>query len=165
MKKDNGFTLIELILYIAILVTVLSALLPFAWNAVESGAKSMVMQEVTSNARLISERIKLEIRNASGINSLTPTSLSLATLIPATNPTIIDLVPGNIRIKQGAGVATNLNSTHTRVSSLNFVNLTSVDTKSKHVQFSLTLESNFVASRQEYQSTMTVEGSGEVRSN
>lgn len=166
MENENkGFTLVELILYIAIITIVLSALVPFAWNTVETGVKSAVQQEVNANARYISERIKYEIRNATGINSVAATSISLATSTPATNPTVIDLSGGNIRIKQGAGSAVNLNSANTVINSLIFTNYSSGDTKTKHIKFVMTVAASFAAARQEYQDSVVIEGSSEVRSN
>ena len=163
----GGFTLIELILYIAIVSIVMTALIPFAWNVIEGGAKSATQQEVFSNARFISERLKYEIRNASGINSVASSSISLSTSTPSTNPTIIDLSGGNIRIKQGTGSAINLNSTDTMISSLVFTNYTSVDNKTKHIQFVFTINSNYTGSgqRQEFKESTTIEGSAEVRNN
>ena len=163
--KEKGFTFIELILYVAILTIILSALVPFAWNTVETGVKSAVQQEVNANTRYISERMKYEIRTATGINSVAVTSISLATSTPATNPTIIDLSAGNIRIKQGAGSTINLNSANTVINSLTFTNFTSGNLKTKHIQFVMTVAASFAAARQEYQDSVVVESSAEVRSN
>jgi type II secretory pathway pseudopilin PulG len=161
-----GFTFVELILYLAIVSIVIGAIVPFAFNIIGGGVKSSTQQEVFSSGRYISERIKYEIRNASAITTVTPTSITLASTTPGSNPTVIDLNSGNIRIQQAGGKATNLNSANTTVSSLNFVNLTSSDSKTKHIQFSFTINANFGTSvRQEYQETMTVEGAAEVRSN
>lgn len=161
----TGFSFIELILYVAIVSIVLLAVVPFTWNSIQSGVKSMVQQEVNGNARFVLERIKYEIRNASGINAVSTTSISLATTNVATNPTIIDLSAGKVRIKQGTGAVTNLNSANTNVNSLTFANFTSGDNKTKHVQISLTMAANFAAGRQEYQDSVTLESSAEVRSN
>ena len=166
LKSGKGFTFIELILYVAILTIILSALVPFAWSAIETGVKSAVQQEVNANARYISERIKYEIRNSIDINlPITATSISLVTSTPATNPTIIDLLAGNIRIKQGAATAVNLNSTNTVINSLTFTDYTSGNLKTKHIQFTMTVAASFAAARQEYQDSVVVEGSAEVRSN
>src|SRR6266571_3526280 len=83
---ERGFTLIELIIYIAIVAIILTSLIPFAWNVIEGGAKSATEQEVFANARYVSERIKYEIRNASGINSVSATSISLSETSGAVNP-------------------------------------------------------------------------------
>lgn len=143
----------------------LSALVPFAWDAIQTGVKSSVQQEVNAGARYISERLKSEIRNATGINTVTTTSLSLSTSSPATNPTVIDLSSGNIRITQGAGSPVNLNSANTLVTNLTFTDFTSPDAKTKHIQFVITLAASYSAARSEYQDTIVVESSAEVRSN
>jgi Tfp pilus assembly protein FimT len=165
MKNERGFTFIELILYIAILTIILSTLVPFAWNVIETGVKSAVAQEVNANARYLSERIKYEVRNSIGINSVTTTSISLVTSVPATNPTVIDLSAGNIRLKQGASSTINLNSANTVINSLTFTDYTSGDNKTKHIQFAMTIAASFAAARQEYQDSVVIESSAEVRNN
>src|SRR3989338_7014213 len=165
LKSEIGFTFIELILYVAIVTIILSAVVSFAWSAVETGVKSAVQQEVNANVRYISERIKYEIRNSTGINSVAAASISLVTSTQATNPTIIDLSAGNIRITQGAASAVNLNSANTVINSLTFTNYTSLDNKTKHIQFTMTVAASFAAARQEYQDSAVVESSAEVRSN
>src|SRR3990167_568525 len=171
MKNQRGFTFIELILYVAIVTIILSAIVPFAWSAIETGVKSAVQQEVNANARYISERIKYEIRNSTDINlpvvGSSGTTLSIVASIPATNPTIIDrdLPTGNITIKQGAGSTVNLNSANTVISSLTFTSYTSGDNKTKHIRFNMTVLASFAATRQEYQDSVVIESSAEVRSN
>ena len=169
-NSHKGFTFIELILYVAIVTIILSAIVPFAWSAIETGVKSAVQQEVNANARYISERIKYEIRNSIGINSVAAASISLATSTTATNPTIIDrdLPTGNIRITQGAASPVNLNSANTVINSLTFTDFTdyvSGNFKTKHIRFVMTVAASFAPARQEYQDSVVVESSAEVRSN
>lgn len=164
---NQGFTFIELILYLAIVSIMMTALIPFAWNVIGGGVKSATEQEVFSQARYISERIKYEVRNASGINSVSATQISLATFDAATNPTIITSTSGNITIKQGAGATVNLNSTDTKISSFTFTNYTSADNATKNIQFVMTVAANYpnAGSRQEYNESTTLESDAEVRSN
>ncbi|MBI4038377.1 prepilin-type N-terminal cleavage/methylation domain-containing protein [Candidatus Daviesbacteria bacterium] len=163
---ERGFTFIEVILYVAIITIVMSALIPFAWSVIEGGVQSSSQQEVFSQARFVSERIKYEIRNANGINSVSPTNISLAVSPPANDPTIIDLAAGNIRIKLGAASAVNLNSTDTKITTLTFTNYSSADNKTKHIQFSFTIDDNYPSGRAEYDvPSYTLEGSAELRSN
>lgn len=162
---ERGFTFIELILYISIVTIMLSAIIPFAWNVIGSGTKSSAEQEVFSQARYVSERIKYEIRRASGITSVAATSISLTNFSPDTT-TVIDLSAGKVRInKNGTGVV-NLNSDDTNVTSLVFTDYTSVDNKTKHIQFTFTIDDAYGSSRQEYNvPAVTIESSAEVRSN
>jgi prepilin-type N-terminal cleavage/methylation domain-containing protein len=168
MKISNkGFTLIELILYVTIVTIMLSALVPFAWNIVGGSAKSSAQQEVSSQARLVSERIKYEIRNANSINS--PAASASATILNINSPTatIIDLTAGKVRISTNGGTSyDNLNSADTVVSNLTFTSYTSGDNKTKHIQFIFTIDDNFNSQRQEYNvPAYTLRGSAELRSN
>ena len=169
MKQFNnrlGFTFIELILYISIITIMLSALIPFAWSVIGSGVKSSAEQEVFSQARYVSERIKYEIRNANSINSVN-SPINTIDLNTSTNATtVIDLNSGKIRIKYGAGTAIPLNSTDTAASLLTFTNYTSADNKTKHIQFTFTMGDAGTSTRQEYQvPAVNIDSSAEVRSN
>jgi type II secretory pathway pseudopilin PulG len=169
-KNSNqfGFTLIELILYVSIVSIILMALIPFAWNIIGGSAKSGAQQEVFSQGRNVSERIKYEIRNANSITSVAATSIDLNT---ATNTvTVIDLSGGKMRIRYGAGgTAVNLNSNDTVItcpSNICFTNYTTGDNKSKNIRYTFIVDDNFGSARQEYNvPAMTMEGSAEVRSN
>lgn len=137
MKFKQGFTLIELILYMAIVSIVTGAMITFAWRIILTGAKSSVQQEVSSNGRLISERIKYEIRNSFGINSMTSSQIVLCKNSAAcgTNPTTITYSPPNVTIQNNGAAAVNLNSEDVLVSGLTFNNYSSTDLKSQNVQF------------------------------
>ena len=164
IPSSKGFTFIELILYIAIVTIMLTAIVPFGWSIVTSGVKSSTQQEAYSQTRYVSERIKYEIRQASGILNVNPNSISLTNFSPDTN-TVIDLSSGKVRINKNGTGAINLNSDDTNVTSLVFTNYTSPDQKTKHIGFILTIASNYSGQRQEYNETVTLRGSAEVRSN
>ncbi|MBI2019932.1 type II secretion system protein [Candidatus Daviesbacteria bacterium] len=165
MGKQKGFTFIEIILYVVIVSIMMAALIPFAWDVIGGASKSGAQQEVFSQARFVSERIKYEIRNASGITSVGASSISLTNFSPDTT-TVIDLSGGKIRINKNGAGAVNLNSDDTNVTNLTFTNYTSGDNKTKHIQFSFTIDDNYGSSRQEYDvPVQTIQGSAEVRSN
>ena len=167
-NNERGFTFIELILYISIVTIMLSALIPFAWNVIGGGVKSGVEQEVYSQARYVSERIKYEIRQASGITSVDATSISLTNFPPDTT-TVISLSSGKMQINKNGAGAVNLNSDDTIITTVGdviFTDYRSADNKTKHIGFTFIIDGNFGSSRQEYQiSALTMEGSAEVRSN
>lgn len=165
MKNRTGLTFIEILLYISILSVMVTALIIFVLTIISGGVKNGVQQEVYSQARYISERIKYEIRNASGILSVSSNSISLSTFDPATNPTIIDLSLGNIRIKQGSSTQVNLNSSLVTIPSLIFISYSSVDNKTKHIKFSFIINSNYNSTRQEYYLSIPIDGGAEIRSN
>lgn len=164
-KTFEGFTLIELILYMAIVSVVTTSLISFGWNIINNGIKSTVDEEVYSNGRYIAEKIKYEIRNASGINTVNTTSISLSESNPADNPTVINLSSSRVTIKKGAAAAVSLNSNDTAISNLVFTNYSSLDNKTKNIQFSFTIFYKANSVRGDYQSSANFEGDGEVRSN
>lgn len=162
-KNNRGFTFIELILYISIVTIMLSAIIPFAWNIIGTRSKSSTEQEVFSQARYVSERIKYEIRNASDINSVSAGSINLNTL--SDSSTVIDLSGGKVRVRYGTQDPIPLNSNNTNVTTLEFVNYTSADQKTKHIGFVLTIEMAGSLQRQEFKEAVTLGSSAEVRSN
>lgn len=161
----QGFTLVELILYIALILLVFGSLTAVGLITVQTGQKSSVVSSVGATGRYVSERIKMEIREARGINSVTATSIDLQTFDLTKDPTIIDLSGGNIRVKQGAGSAIAINSTNTTITGLTFTNQTTSNNKSKNIRFLFGVQSATVSASQIYISSMTVQGDAEVRSN
>ncbi|OGM69591.1 hypothetical protein A2897_03235 [Candidatus Woesebacteria bacterium RIFCSPLOWO2_01_FULL_44_24b] len=143
----------------------MSAIIPFAWNVIGGSVKSSIQQEVFANARYVSEIIKYEVRNSTGINSVSATSISLAKSAAEDNPTVISLASGKLTITKGAQASVNLNSNDTSISALTFTNYTSADNKTKNIQFNFTIGSNLPQMRQEYQQSMAIQGSSELRSN
>jgi hypothetical protein len=163
--SESGFTYIEMLLYVAILGLMLTTMVNFGLVMIGGSAKSSTTEEVSGNARFISEKILYEIRNASGVNSVSTSSISLATFDAPSNPTIIDISGTNIRIKEGSGAVIQLNSTNTSITNFTFTNYTSADNKTKHIGFSFTANANFGSTRQEYTKAIPVEASAELRSN
>jgi len=170
MKKARGFTLIEMILYIAIVSIFLGGVVQLSWNSIYGRVKAQVMEHVNYAARFAGKRIMYEIRNASGINTVSVNSLCLASIDSARNPTRIYLSGGAIRIGWGGGSATCstttndvlLTGSNVVVSNVVFTNLTN-GAFSKHIQFTYTVSSSATSGRQEYVWSQSYEGSAELR--
>lgn len=173
--RQYGFTFIEAILYIALIGIVMSAIIPFSLNIITGGAKSSIQQEVSSQARFVSEKIKYEIRNADDIDTLNSNFGSNFALNPShklslnypspDNPTVISVSSGKVQLKKGSGNAVDLNSADTKVTDLTFTNNSSADNKTKNLTFTLSLESNYAGQRQEYKFSENLRTSVEIRSN
>lgn len=174
-KDDRGFTLIELLLYVGIVAIVLSAIISFAWQVILSGSKSSQQQEVFATARYLSERVIYEIRNALDINvSSSNFNSNLANnpgqklslhAASANDPTLIDVSNGKLRITQGSSAAVNLNSNDSKVTDLTFTNNSSGDAKTKNISFTLTVQSAYSGTRQEFTASVSLQSSAEVRNN
>ncbi|MBI2031894.1 MAG: prepilin-type N-terminal cleavage/methylation domain-containing protein [Candidatus Levybacteria bacterium] len=164
LNNQKGFTFIELILYVSIFVMMLVTIIPFSWDMILSSRKSAVQQEVNSQARYIAERLKYEVRNATGVSAFFPTMIILNTSNPATNPTwIIGGGGGQVLVRQGTGSFVPLNSGNT-YTNLEFTNYSSSDYKTKNIQFILTVTSKFGSGNQNNAST-SISSDAEIRSN
>lgn len=174
-RMQDGFTFIEMILYVAIVTIVTSSLIPFAWNVIEGAAKSNTQQEVYTAARYVSERLKYEIRKAGGIDTVnsnfdvnlandTNQKLTLTQLSPDPNA-VINVATGKVQIAQNGNPAVALNATDTKVTNLTFSNYSSADNKTKQILFTLTVETDFAQIRHEFKESVTLRSSAEIRSN
>lgn len=164
-QSQEGFTYVEAILYIAIISIMLTALIPFTWNIVEGGTKSATQQEVSSQARAISERIVYEIRNAVDITSVTSSTLTLcensANCALAANQTVILFTGSSVTINQANAGAVTLDSNNVSVTG-SFTNNSS-GSSTKDVSFTLTVTENTGSTRNEYTASETISSSAEVR--
>ncbi|MBI4067699.1 type II secretion system protein [Candidatus Gottesmanbacteria bacterium] len=167
IKKNSGFTFIEMILYVVIVSIIVSTLIPFAWEVIGGGVKSATQQELSNALRYISERIKYEIRNADDIRIVSSSSLNLDYSItePSQDPTIIALTSGKVTIQQGTGPVLDLNPSKINITTLTFSDYSSVDNKTKHIVFTISGQYSSQGNRYEYQQASSIEGSAEVRSN
>lgn len=142
---QKGFSLVELIIYIAFVSIVSTVYVSYAVDILTSVQKAHVQRDVQQNARFAMERMMQEIRAAEGINvggstfGSHPGVLSLATSTPATNPTIFDVSGGVLRMTQGASAPVSLTADTFIVSNLVFTNL-SINNRTTNVRVSLTVE-------------------------
>lgn len=167
--NQKGFTLIELILYVALVSIFISGAILFAWDIIYGRVKSQVHQEVNQNLRLASKRIIYEVRNASDINSVGANDICLASADSDRNPIKIYVGSGRLRIGWGGGSSdcTGLTSDEiltsnlVSVSSLSFNDLSSDE--SKNINFTITIDS--AEDRKEWERSQTYSSSVELRSN
>lgn len=164
----NGFTLVEVIIYIAFVSIVATVYVTYAVDVLTSVQKARLQQEVQQNARLAMERMLQEIRAAEGINvgSSTfgshPGMLSLATATPATNPTVFDVSGGVLRMTQGVGAAVPLTSDTFDVTNLVFSNL-SISNRTTNIRVSLTLEHPNPENNEVFDASTVMRGAAAVR--
>lgn len=169
MTNKNGFSLIELILYVALLAIVVTTMVVFGVNVVLIRSKVRVEQEVIANARLASERINFEIRNASGVNSVGAQSISLANSDATKNPTVISFSAGRITIGWGSGgncpttLPCFLTSNKVTVQSLIFADMSS-GAAPKDIKYELAVKSEVAGAAKSFYYKEYATGSAQVRS-
>ena len=170
MKTEQGFTFIELILYVALVTIMLSTLIPFAWNVIEGGTKVSVEQEVYSQARYLSERFKKEIRDAGSVSVCNSTELYLINPVAADSIRFCyDGTDDTLTFNQGnppaacPGAAANrLHSIDTSVTAFSCIDYTATGTDNTQVTFTMT-DNYTSATRQEYNETINIQLSAETR--
>jgi len=156
-KNGGGFTLIEFLIYIAIVSSILVLISGFLWNIVFGNIKETAYQEVQQNGRFALTKISQEIKRATGINSPlaggSANSLSLAMADPNFNPTIFDLADGKLRITQGANPPIELTTDQVIISNLQFSNLSYEGTPGA-IRIEMTISHLNPANRIEYQASI-----------
>lgn len=165
-RQAKGFTLIELILYTAMVSVVILSTSAFLQLIFASRAKSQTIAEVEQQGLQAMQLITQTVRNSTLINSPTEgnnsSSLSLTVLDSTKNPTVFDLSSGQVRITEGASSAVNLTSSQVLASSLTFQNLSYTGTPNTiRIQFTLTYINP--EGRNEYNFSKTIYGSANIR--
>lgn len=127
IQNKNGTSLAELLIYMAIMVILTSAIISFIVLNKKIGDRNEAINEVEFQGQEIVEIISQTIRNGKSINvpalGGSGSQLSLVVDVSGDSPIVFDLVAGKMRIKRGAGVATNLNSDKVVISNLIFKNI------------------------------------------
>jgi len=145
--KEKGFTLVEILVYVAILGVVVASFVSFSISISSSRGKVYVQQEVQANARVALNLITQKILSSNGINfgssvfDSDPGILSLSMVDGSKNPIIISLTAddGQLQIQEGIGTALPITSDEVRVTNLVFTNLTSTSDKA-NIKIELTVE-------------------------
>lgn len=129
-QKNSGYTIIEMLLYIAIFSLIIGSILSVAMSIANQRIQNQVTQEVDYQGNLAITNITQNLRNASTIN--TPTSgntlasLSFNTTNSASNPSVYDAVSdqnvNKLRFKAGSAASVYLTSSRVTMSNLSFSN-------------------------------------------
>lgn len=165
-KTQKGFTLVELLLYIAIVSIIVFSSASLLQFTLESRVKNQTIAEVEQEGVQVMQLITQTIRNGTAINLPTignsSALLSINVVTGANSPTIFDLSSGRVRIKEGSGVATNLTSSKVTVTNLNFQNLSRTSTPNT-IRISFTISYVNTSGRSEYTYSKTFYGSTNLR--
>jgi len=130
MKK--GFTLVEMLLYMAILSVVVMAMSSFLYLTYSSRIKATVIAEVEQQGSQTMAIITQTIRNASSITTPiagnSTTSATLVGYVALSSPISFDVSGNKIQITEGTNSSVDLTSNRVIVSDLSFSNLSRANT-------------------------------------
>ena len=148
-SRVSGFTLIELIIYIAILGTILLSFISFGLNVMGTRSKVSAVEEVQANGRSILALVSQHIRDATGVNTSASIfgdnvnggvlSLMMSD-VPTKNPTVfrLDAATRQLQIQEGTADPVVITSPQVQVTDLIFTNLTSTGSRA-NIGIKLTL--------------------------
>lgn len=141
--QQSGYTLIELLLYVAILGMLLTAVVGFLGTATDARVKNQTISEVNDQGAAVMGYIAQTVRNASSISAPTTggvaaASLTLVVPTASLSPTIFSLSGTTLQVKEGVAAAVPLTNSEIQISNLSFKNLTRSGT-SGIVQISFTV--------------------------
>jgi len=162
---EKGYTLLELLLYIAIIGVLLTAVTTFFGVTADARVKNQTVAEVNDQATSIMDYMTQTIRNATSITSpaAAASGVSLTLVVPtgSLSPTVFSLSGTTLQVKEGAAAAVPLTSNDVQISSLTFMNLTRSGT-SGTVQISFTINRVNPGSHNEFDYQKTFTASAEI---
>jgi hypothetical protein len=161
-KHSQGFSLLEVVLYIALTTIVVGIIFSYGWNMISARTKAATVRETMAGTRLISERLRSEIHAAQDVNIDTPGKLVLAT---EAGEVTIQAVDDKISIKRGSNDPQFLHSDNVRVRNFELHGQVSGGGKTQYVGFSFDAEAYYpeALNRYEYEFSMPFHSGAEIR--
>lgn len=156
-KKINnqnccGFTLVEFLIYSAILAFVVGGLVLTGINVLQGRARVKTVEEVNHNGKMAMEKIASHVRKAEDINHPEAGNeadyLSLAMFEEEDSPTVFNVEEGVLMIKRGVKDAKPITAEAVKIESLKFTNVSYPDGGTVRVE--TTMEHDDITGRAEY---------------
>jgi len=165
-NPSSGFSLIEIILYVAISAVVLLIMSQFLTQSLQARQKYKTVSEISMQGNQIMQLLAQTVRNASAINTpaagATSSSLSLNVPTPALSPTVVSLTGGVLNITEGTGTGVALNNSQISVTNFTVRNLSRTGTPGI-IQIQFTLSYNNPSNKNEYNYVQTFTTSAGIR--
>ncbi len=165
--KERGFTLLELLLYIAVSSVVLGVVASFYSTLITARIKHQTITEVEQQGEQALRLITQALRNAESITSpgggSSGDTLVLDMYDSVDDPTTFDLSSGSMRACRGSGcTATAITGSTVTVSGVTFQNLSRASTPGV-VRITFTLNRSTTSGRNEYDYSKTFYASASLR--
>lgn len=127
-KVNDGFTLVEVLLYLAILGIVVSVLMAFLYAMLAAKERNHTVMEVEYQGAQVMQLVSQTIRDADAVTTPTPgnstANLVLDMSVVADDPTEFELSGNQLIVTEGVfGLPIDLTSTQVIVTNLQFTNL------------------------------------------
>lgn len=169
IKKSEAFTLVEILVYVAVLVVIISVIFSFFLWASYSSNKTKASKEVLNSSRRAMEIMSFEIRGAKSIyiptSDMTQLSLKTGRYLPeGENSSYIDfyLCDGRLCLKKETQNPVALTSDKVEITNLEFA-LISATSTAPSVQISLEIDYKNPQDRMEYQASINTTSTVSLR--
>lgn len=169
MKKNTckGFTLVEMVLYVALCSILLLSLSTFLSFLLQSRVKSQSIAEVNQQGFQMMQFMTQAIRNGktvtSPLDASTSTTLSVTTAVPLLSPVVFSASGTSLMIQEGSGKQIKLTNSRVAVSSLVFQNISTATNTEKTVKISFVLSYTSSSTKQEYVYSKLFQSSATLR--
>ncbi len=166
--RDSGFTLVELLLYVALLSIIVFSVGIFLNLLLQSRAKNQVIAEVEQQGVLAVQRIVQVARNSTLVNTpaVGTSGSTFSVNVPAgsLSPTVFTLSGGKITMQEGVGSAVDLTNSLVSVTSLTFSNVSRSSTPGTvRIQFTISYINN--SGRSEFDYSKIFDSDASLRDN
>lgn len=166
LKSEDGFSLIELLLYMTLASVILLVVSVFSFSLIQARIKNQTVAEVEQQGIQVMQTFTQTIRNAEGITvpgqGGSGNTLTLDVVTAGDDPTTFSDVSGVIQMTEGTNPTVDLTSSRVIASNLTFENL-SRDNTPGTVRISFTLTHINDGGRNEYDYEKTFTGSASLR--
>ncbi len=167
LRSQKGFTLVEMVLYVAICSILLVTISVFLSFLLDARVRSQAITEVNQQGFQVMSLLTQTIRNGRSIQTpsigLASSTLSLTTGNALINPTLFYVSGTTIKIKEGSQADIPLTNGRVMVSELTFQNVSSSSSVEKIIRISYTVEYINPTGRDEYSFSKTFNGSATLR--
>ena len=144
-----GFTLIEILIYSALIAMIISGSLIAVYQIIEGSASIQNKIITEQEANFLLSKIKWALTGATTINiptvGLASSTLSINKANYSENPIVFDLNSNNLRIKQGAGNPAILNSQNVAINNLIFEHLATSGSGPEGLKINITINNKLFA--------------------
>jgi len=169
-RRKNGFNLIEVLVYVALLIIIIVPIFSFVIWSISANTKAKTMREVLNGARKAMEAITREVREARVIYdpTTTPNQLSLETrkyLPTGEEISYIDfyLCGEQLCSRKDGRDPVVLTPVNVRITNLNFTKI--VTGQDSAVQINIQADYQNPSNRPEYQSSVSLTSTASLRPN
>lgn len=159
-KMKNAFTLLETLLYFALVGIIMVSIATFLSAIIATESKNEAIFEVDQQAQFAIQRMVDTIRNAESINSpalgTNNSSISLQMAAAGNNPTILSANGTSIEITEGSSAAVPLTTDAVDVTGLTFYNATdagSPEAEVVRIEFTLSYNNNLNSGENDFTQT------------